>query len=138
VCRVFGLAEAAVDERFAALESLATYSDEATALLADAIGARTFEQCTRLLNQLGGQWAPVQDAWEVANDEALIANGRIADVRDAQGNEQRLVANPVKFDEAAAHLTRAPMFAEHTDEVLRELGIDDHDLIELKIEGAIT
>jgi crotonobetainyl-CoA:carnitine CoA-transferase CaiB-like acyl-CoA transferase len=44
----------------------------------------------------------------------------------------------VKFDDAAARLTRAPKFAEHTDEVLRELGIDDHDLIELKIEGAIT
>ncbi|CNN16270.1 L-carnitine dehydratase/bile acid-inducible protein F [Mycobacterium tuberculosis] len=44
----------------------------------------------------------------------------------------------MKFDEAAAHLKRAPMFAEHTDEVLRELGMNDHDLIELKIEGAIT
>jgi crotonobetainyl-CoA:carnitine CoA-transferase CaiB-like acyl-CoA transferase len=30
------------------------------------------------------------------------------------------------------------MFAEHTDEVLRELGIEDRELIELKIEGAIT
>ncbi len=80
----------------------------------------------------------MQDAWEVAHDESLIANGRIADVRDAQGNQQRLVANPVKFDEAAVHLTRAPLFAEHTDEVLRELGMDDHELIELKIEGAIA
>jgi crotonobetainyl-CoA:carnitine CoA-transferase CaiB-like acyl-CoA transferase len=138
LCRLFGLGAAAVDERFASLESLAANTDEATALLADAIGSRTFDDCARLLNQLGGQWAPLQDAWEVANDEALIANGRIADVRDAQGNEQRLVANPVKFDEAAAHLTRAPLFAEHTDEVLRELGMDDHQLIELKIEGAIT
>jgi crotonobetainyl-CoA:carnitine CoA-transferase CaiB-like acyl-CoA transferase len=138
VCRLFGLEAAAVDERFASLESLAAHADEATALLADAIASRTFEDCTRLLSLLRGQWSPVQDAWEVAHDESLIANGRIADIRDAQGNEQRLVANPVKFDEAAAHLTRAPMFAEHTDEVLRELGIDDHDLIELKIEGAIT
>jgi crotonobetainyl-CoA:carnitine CoA-transferase CaiB-like acyl-CoA transferase len=81
---------------------------------------------------------PLQDAWEVANDESLIANGRIADVEDAHGNKQRLVANPVKFDEAAAHLSRAPLFAEHTDEVLRELGLDDHELIELKMEGAIT
>jgi crotonobetainyl-CoA:carnitine CoA-transferase CaiB-like acyl-CoA transferase len=138
LCRLLGLASAADDERFATLESLAAHTDEATALLADAIGARTFDECTRLLKLQSGQWAPVQDAWEVASDESLIANGRIADVRDAQGNAQRLVANPVKFDEAAAHLIRAPMFAEHTDEVLRELGIDDHDLIELKIEGAIT
>jgi crotonobetainyl-CoA:carnitine CoA-transferase CaiB-like acyl-CoA transferase len=138
LCRLLGLAESAADQRFATLESLAAHADEATALLAEAIGSRTYDQCTTLLNALRGQWAPVQDAWEAANDEALIANGRIADVRDAQGNQQRLVANPVKFDEAAAHLTRAPMFAEHTDEVLRELGMDDHQLIELKLDGAIT
>jgi crotonobetainyl-CoA:carnitine CoA-transferase CaiB-like acyl-CoA transferase len=138
LCRLFGLDAAADDERFASLESLAANADEATALLADAIGSRTFDQCTRLLNLQCGQWAPVQDAWEVANDESLIVNGRIADVEDAHGNKQRLVANPVKFDEAAAHLSRAPLFAEHTDEVLRELGIEDHELIELKIEGAIT
>jgi crotonobetainyl-CoA:carnitine CoA-transferase CaiB-like acyl-CoA transferase len=138
LCRLFGLDAVAADERFGSLESLAANADEAAALIADAIGSRTFDECKRLLDLSRGQWAPVQDAWEVANDESLIANGRIADVVDAQGNPQRLVANPVKFDEAAAHLTRAPMFAEHTDEVLRELGMNDHDLIELKIEGAIT
>jgi crotonobetainyl-CoA:carnitine CoA-transferase CaiB-like acyl-CoA transferase len=138
VCRLFGLEKAADDERFASLESLAAHAEDATELIAHAIGSRTFEECKQLLDLSGGPWAPVQDAWEAANDESLIANGRIADVIDAQGNKQRLVANPVKFDEAAAHLTRAPMFAEHTDEVLRELGICDHDLIELKIEGAIT
>jgi crotonobetainyl-CoA:carnitine CoA-transferase CaiB-like acyl-CoA transferase len=138
LCQLFGLGEAAADERFSSLESLAAHSDVATSLLTEAIGARTYDECTRLLNLLRGQWAPVQDAWEVANDESLIANGRIADVWDAQGRRQRLVANPVKFDEAAVQLTRAPMFAEHTEEVLRELGMNEGDLIELKIEGAIT
>src|ERR1700748_740050 len=138
VCRLFGLEAAAEDKRFDSLESLRANADEATALLADAIGSRTFDDCTRLLSLLHGQWSPVQDAWEGAPAESLIANGRIADVRDAQGNHQRLVANPVKFDEAAAHLTRAPMFAEHTDEVLRELGSDTHELIGLKFEGATT
>jgi crotonobetainyl-CoA:carnitine CoA-transferase CaiB-like acyl-CoA transferase len=138
LCRLFGLSAVADDERFASLESLAAHADEATALLAGAIGSRSFDDCARLLKLQDGQWAPVQDAWEVATDPSLLANGRIADVLDAHGNGQRLVANPVMFDEAAADLTRAPMFAEHTDEVLRELGIDDHELIELKIEGAIT
>jgi crotonobetainyl-CoA:carnitine CoA-transferase CaiB-like acyl-CoA transferase len=85
-----------------------------------------------------GQWAPVQDAWEIANDDALKANGRIAEIVDAEGNSQRLVASPVKFDDDPAELERAPQFAEHTDEVLRELGIDDDRLIELKVAGAIT
>jgi crotonobetainyl-CoA:carnitine CoA-transferase CaiB-like acyl-CoA transferase len=136
-CRLFGLDDAAEDERFSSLESLATHADEAYALVAVAIGGRTFDECKRLLNQSGGQWAPVQDAWEIANDEALIANGRVVDVVDAEGNTQKLVANPVKFDEAALHLARAPQFAEHTDDVLRELGLSDEELIDLKIAGAI-
>jgi crotonobetainyl-CoA:carnitine CoA-transferase CaiB-like acyl-CoA transferase len=44
----------------------------------------------------------------------------------------------VRFDDDSAMLTRAPQFAEHTDGVLRELGVDDERLIELKIAGAIT
>jgi crotonobetainyl-CoA:carnitine CoA-transferase CaiB-like acyl-CoA transferase len=137
-CRLFGVDAAADDPRFASLESLAANTDEAVALVANAIGSRTLDECKRLLNQAGGPWAQVQNAWEVANDESLISNGRIAEVVDAQGDTQKLVASPAQFDEASADLLRAPMFAEHTDEVLRELGMDDHQLIELKIEGAIT
>jgi crotonobetainyl-CoA:carnitine CoA-transferase CaiB-like acyl-CoA transferase len=137
-CRLYGLHDAADDDRFASLESLATHADEATALVAGAIGSRTFDECKRLLTQSSGQWAPVQDAWEIANDESLIANGRIVDVVDVEGNTQKLVANPAKFDEQALTLTRAPRFAEHTDDVLRELGVNEHELIELKLAGAIT
>ncbi|GAC1401266.1 MAG: hypothetical protein NVS4B6_21280 [Mycobacterium sp.] len=80
----------------------------------------------------------MQDAWEVANDESLIANGRIAEVVDAQGDTHKLVASPAQFDEPSSDLRRAPMFAEHTDEVLRELGIDEDELLDLKFDGAIA
>jgi crotonobetainyl-CoA:carnitine CoA-transferase CaiB-like acyl-CoA transferase len=49
-----------------------------------------------------------------------------------------LVANPVQFDEKPAQITRAPQFAEHTDEILRALGKSDDELIDLKISGAVT
>jgi crotonobetainyl-CoA:carnitine CoA-transferase CaiB-like acyl-CoA transferase len=137
-CRLFGMDAAADDPRFASLESLAANADEAVALVADAIGCRTLDECKRLLNQASGPWAQVQNAWEVANDESLIVNGRIAEVVDAQGSTQKLVASPAQFDEAAADLRRAPMFAEHTDEVLRELGIGEDELLDLKFDGAIT
>jgi crotonobetainyl-CoA:carnitine CoA-transferase CaiB-like acyl-CoA transferase len=35
-------------------------------------------------------------------------------------------------------LTRAPQFAEHTDDLLRELGRSEDEIIELKIKGAVT
>jgi len=137
-CRLMGLHDLAEDPRFISIEAMAEHSDIAQQIVEDAIGNLTFAECQTLLRKGRGQWAPVQDAWEIANDEALTANGRIAEIVDAEGHPQKLVANPVKFDGDPARLTRAPQFAEHTDGVLRELGIDDDRLIELKIAGAIT
>jgi crotonobetainyl-CoA:carnitine CoA-transferase CaiB-like acyl-CoA transferase len=137
-CRLMGLDDLADDPRFVSIEAMAEHSQTAQRIVEDAIGNMTFAECQSLLRKGRGQWAPVQDAWEIANDEALTANGRIAEIVDAEGHPQKLVASPVKFDDDPAKLTRAPQFAENTDGVLRELGIDDDRLIELKIAGAIT
>ncbi|MDT5277762.1 MAG: hypothetical protein QOE48_1951 [Mycobacterium sp.] len=137
-CRLMGLHDVAEDPRFTSIEAMAEHSDTAQQIVGDVIGKLTFAECQALLRKGRGQWAPVQDAWEIANDEALTANGRIAEIVDAEGHPRKLVANPVKFDDDPADLARAPQFAEHTDAVLRELGVDDDRLIELKIAGAIT
>ncbi|NNH70848.1 CoA transferase [Nocardia uniformis] len=133
-----GLRHLVDDPRFATMEEIFANSGEIGDWFAAAIATRTYAEWTVALNGLSGPWAPVQDGWDVGHDEALIANGRIAEVIDVDGRPQKLVANPVKFDDAPVQMTRAPLFAEHTDEILREIGIDDEKLIELKIVGAVT
>jgi len=59
-------------------------------------------------------------------------------VTDAEGNERQLVANPVQFDETPPAITRGPQFAEHTDDILLELGLSMEEIIQLKIDGACT
>lgn len=137
-CELMDCAEAASDLRFHTMESLSAHADEAYCIVAAAIRSRSLTDCAERLARGTGAWAIVQDGWELGNDPALRANGRIVDIVDADGNPQQLVANPVKFDDEPLLLTRAPQFAEHTDEVIRELGFDDDALIELKIAGAIT
>ncbi|MBB2773051.1 UNVERIFIED_ORG: crotonobetainyl-CoA:carnitine CoA-transferase CaiB-like acyl-CoA transferase [Mycolicibacterium obuense] len=137
-CRLMGLDQYAEDPRFASLAAMAENSETAYGIVRDRIAELSFDECKAILSRGTGQWAPVQDAWEISNDEALRANGRISEIVDAEGVSRELVANPVKFDDDPAALARAPQFAEHTDDVLRELGIDDDRLIELKIAGAIT
>lgn len=137
-CRLMGLDQYAEDPRFASLAAMAENSETAYGIVRDRIAELSFDECKAILGRGTGQWAPVQDAWEISNDEALRANGRISEIVDAEGVSRELVANPVKFDDDPAALARAPQFAEHTDDVLRELGIDDDRLIELKIAGAIT
>ena len=137
-CRYVGRDDLIDHENFDSVEKIAQNSQSATAIFAEEIGKRTLAEWVETFKTMKGQWAPVQSPWDIANDEDLIANGRIVDIVDADGNPQKLVANPVKFDHAPVKMTRAPQFAEHTDDILREIGLDDEQLIALKIAGAVT
>lgn len=135
---LIGLEHLVDDPRFATMDGITENAAEIGSWFAEAIRARRYEEWNEIFQKLSGPWAPVQNSWELGHDEALVANGRIVDIVDADGQAQKLVANPVKFDNAPVQMFRGPQFAEHTDEILQELGIDDEGLIGLKIAGAVT
>lgn len=135
---VIGLPEVAMSADYDTLEKIAASKDDVFDRIKDAIAARTYDEWVIALEDFSGQWAPVQDSWDIGRDEALISNGRIVEVTDAEGASQQLVANPVRFDRQPVQMTRAPLFAEHTDDIIRDLGIDEDGLIALKISGAVT
>ncbi len=137
-CELVGRADLVVDERFDTTEKVMANAPAAAEIVAEIVAARPFAEWTEILSRGEGQWAAVQNSWEVGQDPSLRANGLIAGIVDADGVARELVCNPVQFDQTPATLTRAPQFAEHTDEVLRETGLSDDELIALKIDGAIT
>ncbi|WP_433761359.1 CaiB/BaiF CoA transferase family protein [Nocardia sp. CA-135398] len=137
-CRLAGREELAADERFDSTEKLMANAAQAAELVAEIIAAGPFAEWVEILGSGEGQWAAVQNAWEVGQDPSLRANDLIVPVVDADGVDRELVANPVQFDETPVTLTRAPQFAEHTDEVLLEIGLTEEELIALKIDGAVT
>ena len=137
-CQVAGHSELLADERFATTEQLMANAPQAGELVAQIMREKTFDEWVPLLDAIEGQWAAVQDPWGVANDVSLRANGMIGCVEDAEGVRRELINSPVMFDEKPAQPRRAPLFAEHTDEVLGELGFSDEQLIQLKVAGAIT
>jgi crotonobetainyl-CoA:carnitine CoA-transferase CaiB-like acyl-CoA transferase len=126
------------DDRFDTTDKLMKNAGTAAEIIQDVISGRTLAEWTDRLGDAEGQWAIAQDAWEVGHDPALRANGLIAEVTDSEGKRRELVASPVQFDGEPAPITRGPQFAEHTDEILRELGKSDDELIELKVTGAVT
>jgi crotonobetainyl-CoA:carnitine CoA-transferase CaiB-like acyl-CoA transferase len=137
-CRRIGREDLITDRRFATVDALMGNAAEAAAILQNEIAGRTLSEWMTQFADMEGQWGVAQDPWEVGQDPALRANGMIAEVVDIEGTRRELVANPVQFDETPARLSRAPQFAEHTDEILRGLGKSDDELISLKIAGAVT
>ncbi|MDP2287283.1 MAG: CoA transferase [Actinomycetota bacterium] len=137
-CDVFEKPEWKTDERFLTAESIVANGYEGRQLVAELFGSKTRAELMDILNKQTGQWALVADFWDISQDESLRANGLVAKVVDAEGVERELIAAPVLFDEENPTLSRAPQFAEHTDEILSELGFDIEKQLELKIAGAVT
>ena len=133
-----GRPDLAKDERFDSGEKILARPEEVSDIVNDLFSEKMFDELLEILAAQEGQWAAVQDPWEVANDPSLRANGYITKVTDAEGVERELVAAPVQFDCTPVETTRAPQFAEHTDDILRELGKNDEELIELKIGRIVT
>lgn len=138
VCRHIGREDAIDDERFDTAEKLMANASPAGAIVAEAIASHTYEHWRDKFETLEGQWAPVQNPLEVAADPQVRANGYILTVTDLEGNARELVSSPVQFDETPFQVTRGPQFAEHTDEIVLALGKTEAELIQLKIDGAIT
>jgi crotonobetainyl-CoA:carnitine CoA-transferase CaiB-like acyl-CoA transferase len=138
VCKHLGLEHLLEDPRFQTGEGLIANAPEAGKAIAAEIAKQPYSYWVEHLQTMEGQWAPVQDPLEIAADPQMEANGYIVPVVDAEGNERRLVANPVQFDETVPTLTRAPQFAEHTDDILREIGRTEDEIIQLKIAEAVT
>ena len=85
-----------------------------------------------------GQWAVVQDTLEAAADPQSVANGYIQDCATAAGVPFKLVAAPVQFGGQAPQPRRAPLFNEHGDAILSELGLDWDTVVELKVRGVVA
>ncbi|MDP2014481.1 MAG: CoA transferase [Actinomycetota bacterium] len=137
-CRVVGRQELVTDPRFTDGNLLLQNGQEGAAIVAEILASRTFEEWLPIFTAMDGQWSPVQNTWELSQDASLRANGLVAQVTDADGVARELIQSPVLFDELPPVIDRAPQFAEHTDEILAEIGISDERLIELKIAGIVT
>ena len=139
VCRHLGLEHLLDDERFSTAEALMANADEVGRgdRRRDRGSSRT-RTGSSTCRRMEGQWAPVQNPLEIADDPQMEPNGYILPSPTPTATSAQLVANPVQFDETPPTLTRAPQFAEHTDDILRELGRTEDEIIQLKIDGAVT
>ena len=137
-CDHIGRSELARDPRFDTHQNLAKNALAAVEIIREAIASQTLAEWTQRFSTLRGQWAPVQNSLEVAADPQTRAMGYIAATETADGIPFELGATPVLFDERPTPTARSPLFNEHGDEILQELGLDWDQIIELRAAGAIA
>ena len=110
--------------------------DELRAILDEVFAARPLDEWKRVLATARGAWAPVQTPEDIYADPQTEANGFVQRSDAADG--LMLPIPPILFDGDGGEPPRAPEFAEHTDEILGELGIEDAERTRLKESGVVA
>ena len=94
-------------------------------------------EVTEWAAQYGIPCGPVMSMKELAHDPSLQKVGTVVEVVDEIRGNHLTVGAPFKFSGFQPEITRAPLLGEHTDEVLKELGLDDAKIKELHAKQVV-
>ena len=126
------------DPRFKDAASRHANSRALVGELNEVFATRNYAEWCERFKSLEGVWAPIQSPAEVLADPQALENGFISAVDIDEQNQYLVGVSPAQFDEQPiGKLTAGPRFGEHTDEVLREIGLTDAQLAALRDSGAI-
>lgn len=139
LCRNIGREELLGDARFLTSEARAQHGEVLIDEIQATIGSFDWAHWKPVFDAWDSPWELVRTIHEVAEDPQAAANGYMFDVEVSDGTKVKLVSGPVGFDgfSAPADPKRAPHLGEHTDEILRSVGLSDMEIGELKASEAI-
>jgi crotonobetainyl-CoA:carnitine CoA-transferase CaiB-like acyl-CoA transferase len=91
------------------------------------------------LDDKGVPCGPVHDMLEALNDPQTLAREMVVEVEHSTVGSVKTIGLPVKFSATPGKVrTGAPVYGEHTREVLREYGFDEAEIDAFERDGAIV
>ena len=106
----------------------------------------TIEQWTRTktkfeamaeFNQHDIPCGPILSMEELAQEPSLRATGTVVEVEHPKRGKYLSVGNPIKLSDSPTDVKRSPLLGEHTEEVLKELGMSAQEIAVLRAEKVI-
>lgn len=134
--QVVDLPELAADPRFASNAQRSAHRDELRGIIVERFAALTLAQVEQRLEGAAIASAQVRDMAAVWAHPQLRARGRWREVGSPAGAIPALLP-PAGNSSYAARMDAVPDLGEHTEAVLRELGVDEPGLARLRQRGAI-
>jgi crotonobetainyl-CoA:carnitine CoA-transferase CaiB-like acyl-CoA transferase len=136
--RALGHPEWLDDARFRSVARRERFADERLTLTAEVLATQTSAEWLGRLRTEGVPCAPVLHRHDLLTDPQIAANQLIVESAHPHAGSMRQTRPAARFEKTPADLRRAaPLLGEHTDEVLREIGLAPADIGQLRSEGVI-
>lgn len=139
LCAELGTPALASDQRFASASGRIRHREILIPLVAAAIAERGAAELLTALRELRVPCGPVNSIPAVFAEPQVVARGLVQEVAHPVAGTLRLLGAPFGLDGGPTVVRRAPpLFSEHTDEVLTELGYTPEQLADLRTSGVIA
>ena len=139
LCIAIGRDDLASDPRFARPRDRMDNLDALVSTLEDTFARETTGHWLTALEAAGVPAGPIYTLDEVYADPQVRARDMVVETEHPTAGRVRNIGIPVKLSETPGAFRRpAPALGEHTDEVLRELGVSDERAALLRASGAVA
>ncbi len=123
-CALLGVPEMAEDPRFATNQARVRNREEATRILSELTAKIPRDELLAQLEATGVPGGPINSVEQVFADPQIQSRGLRVDLPSTGAGQLSYLRSPIRFSETALTMERgAPRLGEHTEEVLREIGL---------------
>jgi len=127
------------DPRFATTALRDLNINERLALIQSVLLDRTTDEWMAVLEPAGVPCAPVLHRKDMIHHPQVLASGIVTENHHPVAGPLRQARNAARFSETdPEHRHGAPLLGEHTDEILREAGLSDAEIADLRQQGAVS
>lgn len=137
-CGVLGADDLAADPRFRTNKDRVAARDALRPLLVERLRARPAAEWLEKLKAAGIPCGGVRDLDQVFSDPQILQRAMVVAMDHPVAGAIRQLGVPVKLGETPGGVrTPPPVLGQHTDAILGELGTTDHEVAQLRADGAI-
>lgn len=121
------------DSKYSTLKSAVNYTEEFVIMMEEEFIKRPFDEWAERLQKAGIPYEKLATPTDILNDEQCWANDYLIRHTYDNGHEGVIYNTPVMFTEnKRGDYVRAPYMGEHTSDIMKEIGLSDEKIAELK------